>query len=131
MTDRINPPVFAAELVASGVSPEGWSVDNGTGVPVFGAGVSADVQAAVLRLIDAHDPAKRLPRIASAKQVRYALNDLGVRAAWNAAVGTSSQGAQDYWSSADPMVEDNTKIAKWCAASSITPQVLFDKAVAA
>ena len=70
-----------------------------------------------------------ITRTATKKQVCYALNGLGVRGAWADAVKSGTQDAQDYWAFADPLLEGNAKIAKWCAAAGITVAALFDQAV--
>ena len=76
------------------------------------------------------DPAA--PRVATAKQVRYALSDLGVRDAWETAAGpgNATQAVQDWWGWADPIAEDAAKLGRLCKAVGITPAALFDRAVA-
>ena len=71
------------------------------------------------------------PRTATAKQVRYALSDLGVRAAWETAAGPgkATQAMQDWWGWTDPIAEDATKLGRLCTAVGITPTALFDRAV--
>ena len=80
-----------------------------------------------IRLFGDVDPAA--PRTATAKQIRYALSDLGVRAAWEAAAAKGTPAMQDWWGWTDPIVEDAAKLGRLCAAVSVTPAALFDKAV--
>lgn len=127
MADKIGP-TFGAELTAAGLG-DGISWDCVAGTLQF-TSVSAADQTKALQALAAHDPTRQMPRTATAKQVRYALNDLGVRQTWDAAVAASPQPDQDYWHSADPMYEANGKVAKWCKAAGVTPRQLFDRATA-
>ena len=127
MANRIGP-TFHAELIAAGCNDAVMVEDPVAGVLGFAPDLDPAYVQKVEAVLAAHDPTRQVPRSATAKQVRYALNDLGVRSAWNAAVMASDQPSQDYWTSSDPMYEANAKIAKWCKAAGITPKALFDQA---
>ena len=103
------------------VPPTSYAADPGTQTVTGTATVRdmTDVEYAV-----AHPP-----RSATAKQVRYALSDLGVRATWEAAAAKGTMAMQDWWGWTDPIAEDATKLGRLCTAVGITPSALFDKAV--
>jgi hypothetical protein len=122
---------FGPEVLASSLAglPFSWgpsSVD-------WPDGALSDVQVAALTtLVNAHDPTKKSPRLASGKQLTEALADLGALAAWDAAVmATHKPADRYYWLNAysDMVPEGNMKLARLAAAAGVTVSALFDRAV--
>ena len=67
-------------------------------------------------------------RCASALALRYALNESGQRAAWDAALAALSQGTRDYWVSEPNPPETSPKLNRIAAAAGIDLKALFDRA---
>lgn len=68
-------------------------------------------------------------RDATAKQLRYALNSLGVRAAWDVALAAASADTNDYWDTEPNPPESNSKIKRLAAAAKVDLKALYDLAV--
>lgn len=70
------------------------------------------------------------PRCATALRLRYALNALGQREAWDAALASQSQSTRDYWQSEPDPPETSPKLQRIAAAAGVDLAALFDAATA-
>lgn len=70
-------------------------------------------------------------RCAGALHLRYALNRLGIRAAWDAALLTVSADTRDYWATEPNPPETSPKLARIAKAAGVTVKDLFDAAMPA
>ena len=78
-------------------------------------------------------PAPEVIRQATGRQLRYALNEIGNRAAWDTALGKAKPNDVDYWitlGSGDLAPEDNPKLARIAKAAKIKLDDLFAEALA-
>jgi hypothetical protein len=69
------------------------------------------------------------PRTATAKQLRYALNAAGQRAAWDAALAAASADTRDYWQVEPNPPETSAKLRRLAAAAGVDLAALFDMAL--
>lgn len=70
------------------------------------------------------------PRVAVALKLRYALNALGVRTAWDAALAAQSAGTRDYWDAEPNPPETSPKLKRIAAAAGVDLSAVFDAATA-
>lgn len=81
-------------------------------------------------VMDAFDPLAADPRTATALQLRYALNALGWRTKWDAAVALQSQSARDYWETEPNPPETSPKLKRIAAAAGVDLKSIFDLSTA-
>lgn len=71
------------------------------------------------------------PRTATAKQLRYALNAMGKRADWDAALASVSADTRDYWVVEPDPPESSSKLKRIATAAGVSLKDLYDAAVLA
>jgi hypothetical protein len=129
-------PTFLGDVAASSLAgaPFSWgpySVDWPDGA------LTATQISALTTLVNAHDPNKKLPRLASGKQICEAIADLGFSSAWKTAIGGAKHGDIAYWYSkyGDLIPENSVKLGRivslavGAGAAALTVGSLFDNAV--
>ncbi len=74
-------------------------------------------------------PTAPQPRRATAKQLRYALSQMGKRADWTSAVAASSSETQDWWEFEPDPIETAIKLKKLAVKAGVNLVALYDLAV--
>ena len=130
LRDRVSAMPGVILFTGAGSDKAGWRV-------AFLDDATADQRAAVQALIDACPADAPLVRTATGRQLRYALNSQGWRAAWDAAVTASKKpDDRDYWTtlgSGDAAPENNPKLIRIAAACQppVDLRALYDAALTA